>query len=59
MTYHPAITICPTCKALKSPMATVCAACYLKAKRDPEVKVNCTGDLEAWVLLQQEKGGGV
>lgn len=53
MSYHPIITTCPVCNALKSPMATVCAACYLEAKRDPVLKVNSTGDLEVWVSLHK------
>ena len=55
MTYHPAITNCPVCSVLKSPMATVCSNCYLTAKRDTELRVNCTGDLEVWVQLQRER----
>ena len=53
--YHPKITECPTCSSLKSPLSTVCSACYLRAKRDPELKVNSTRDLEAWVEFQHEK----
>jgi hypothetical protein len=45
--YQPTITKCPVCPAIKSPLATVCRDCYLKAK-----KFGCKNTLQIrqWAL---------
>jgi hypothetical protein len=46
MVYDPHLTYCPLCRQIKSPLASLCQACYLKARA---AGCNNTGDIQAWL----------